>query len=155
MYYPVSTQIHPWPITCESRSTHCCISRRMLLQIGDAHVKTQCVHSQTAGLNRNSLSKNISPLAVWAEMTVPTKELSSTSVTVPWVQSLLCVTSGEIKTLSPVFISICIWVEYPGAKIQHFWDNHLLLAEKKYQKRPIKNANSPIRHERGSLINLL
>ena len=44
------------------------------------------------------------PSAVFAEMTIPTKGLFSTSITSPCVQSLACVKSGDINTLSPVLI---------------------------------------------------
>ena len=44
------------------------------------------------------------PSAVFAEMTIPTKGLCSTSITSPCVQSLACVKSGDINTLSPVLI---------------------------------------------------
>ena len=52
--------------------------------------------------------KNMFPSAVFAEMTIPTKGLFSTSITSPCIQSLACVKSGDINTLSPVLIIIKI-----------------------------------------------
>ena len=60
--------------------------------------------SSFAGSNKSLYPKNMFPSAVFAEMTIPTKGLFSTSITSPCVQSLACVKSGDINTLSPVLI---------------------------------------------------
>lgn len=71
-----------------------------LLQGAHRHVKTDSKHQATV-LNISDLPKKTLPSAVSAEMTVPIKELLSTSITVPLIHSDCMVKSGEIKIVSP------------------------------------------------------